>query len=542
MPPLVENTGFEAKPLRLSRGFHHAVGHTLLFATRSVGAPLSPMSRGGRHFPRWLTTDVRRSVASAFTQPLPVRLLIATLAVALTTAVRLAIQPIVGEAVPYATYYLAVEASALLGRWIVGLLAMLASALLAHILFAPIASDREQMGLALFLASGASFCLLTEIFRCIFKDTGVALAVVAPLARETAPRPREGAIDPMQDAVLIIDGGGRILSANRAGAAMFAYPADEIIGASATTLFDLPAGLKSPLIGRDQGLSMTERTAIQGRRKNGAGFSAELTLEKMDFEGNKLLVAIVTDVTDRKKMEREVDAQHASRLDAIGALAAALAHEINQPLAASATYMRVARRLLQKEEHDSSNVLAVLDKATAQTLRAGRIVTNLKDLVRREEPDKTLLSMHALICEAREAFLSDGAPAGFVIDLSCAARNDRILADRAQLGQVFACLMHNANEAMQLSEIAQLLIATSNPDDKTIRVDVSDRGCGLPDSSEEGCFDLFTTTKVRGMGVGLSISKSIIEAHDGRIWAMPNAGGGAVFSFTLPLQESGLDS
>ncbi|WP_330083247.1 ATP-binding protein [Methylocystis iwaonis] len=499
------------------------------------------MSTRGRHFFQRLTKD-GRSVASAFTQPLPVRLLIATLAVAIATALRFAIQPILGEAVPYATYYLAVEASALLGGWIVGLLAMLASAFLAHLLFAPIASDRAQMGLALFLASCASLCLLTGVFRCIFKDKGSALAAVAPLAWQTEPRPRAGAIDAAQDAVLIMDGEGRILSANRAGAAMFAYPADEIIGATAQTLFDLPAGLKSPLIGRAPGLNMTERTAIKGRRKNGARFPAELTLEEMDFDGNRLFVAIVTDVTDRRNMEREVDAQHASRLDAIGALAAALAHEINQPLAASATYMRVARRLLQKSELDCSNVLAVLDKATAQTLRAGRIVLNLKDLVRREEPDKTLLSMHALISAAREAFLSDGAPAGFVIDLSCAAKNDRILADRAQLGQVFASLMHNANEAMQLNEIAQLLIATSNPDDKTIRVDVADRGCGLPDSSEEGCFDLFTTTKVRGMGVGLSISKSIIEAHDGRIWAMPNAGGGAVFSFTLPLQDSGLDS
>jgi C4-dicarboxylate-specific signal transduction histidine kinase len=228
------------------------------------------------------------------------------------------------------------------------------------------------------------------------------------------------------------------------------------------------------------------------------------------------------------------------RLDALGGMATTLAHEINQPLSATATYLKVARRLLDKSRPPGgADVMDVLDKATAQTLRAGRIVTSLRDLVQRGEPDKTIVSMHALIHEAQDSVLAESALSGVAVRLDCRALRDKVVADRTQLRQVLRSLIRNAVDAVQFADRRELVVATSNPDDLVIRVDVTDTGCGI--SADDDCFEPFTTTKAKGMGIGLSISRSIIEAHYGRIWARTNAGGGAVFSFTLPLQDPEID-
>jgi C4-dicarboxylate-specific signal transduction histidine kinase len=221
----------------------------------------------------------------------------------------------------------------------------------------------------------------------------------------------------------------------------------------------------------------------------------------------------------------------------MGGMAAALAHEINQPLAATAAYLRVARRLLEKSGESKSDLLDVLDKATTQALRAGRIVTTLRDLARRGEPDKTIVPVHDLIEETYDALQADKSQLGVEIGLDLTAAKDQALADRTQVKQVLDNLVRNALEAMQTVDRRELVFRTANPDDCTIRVDVIDTGCGFQGLAEDGCFEPFTTTKAKGMGVGLSISRSIIKAHYGRIWAASNPGGGAIFSFTLPLQN-----
>lgn len=229
-------------------------------------------------------------------------------------------------------------------------------------------------------------------------------------------------------------------------------------------------------------------------------------------------------------------------LDTVSGTAAALAHEVNQPLAATVTYLKVARRLLEKSGTDAPEVFDVLEKASQQTLRAGRIVTSLRDLVRRRELDKSFVHINDLIGNTINLPEIAADISHTTIELEKGARRDYALVDREQIRQVIIGLARNALEAMRSTKTRRLVISTSNPDNRTIRVDVIDTGCGLPESWADGAFEPFATTKANSMGVGLSISRSIIERHEGRIWAAPNREGGAVFSFVLPLAESENDA
>lgn len=353
---------------------------------------------------------------------------------------------------------------------------------------------------------------------------------------ETAAR-LQATIDAAQDAVLTMDAEGRIQTINRAGVLMFGYSAEEIAGKS---LEELLASDDRP---RDGDGRAPARCEVRGRRVSGELFPAEMTVSETLFEDRSLLVAFIKDLTERRKIEQQLEELHRSQLEAMGGMAAALAHEINQPLAAVSAYLRVAQRLLVKSaDGGAQSLLDILEKAIAQTLRAGRIVTSLKDLVRGTEPDKTLLGVHEVIHEAAAIAREDCARAGVELELRCDAACDRVVADRSQLRQAIANLMQNATEAMQATQRRELTIVTRNADDHTIIVDVIDSGRGLPGPSDSRFFEPFRTTKPKGMGVGLPISRSIIEAHYGRIWATPNAEGGAVFSFSLPLQSSDVDA
>lgn len=607
-------------------------------------------------------------IASLYGAPLALRLSIAAATVALATAFRLAVLPPLGAALPYATYYLAVEISALLGGLAPGLFAIATSALAAHILFAPMRTATDEIGLALFVSSCALLVAMTELLRrtrlplidaraprmdaaCGLIDAAHILeqfALAAPgvigsfyfdpkgcvacrylsskakdifglgpqeisanpgvflkrldrgdlkkinegLSRSTRDltlwvvefrfrHPEKGSIwiearaiperepdgrliwhgyasditerkhaglalaesgerlqatiDAAPDAVLTMDAGGRILSMNPAGERTFGYAAGEIVGKHARALIEDtgPETLLTPTGGR------SEITAL---RKSGEPFPAELTLASTRLEGQPLLVAFVKDLTEQRDIERRIQELHRDRFAETGGMAAALAHEINQPLAATTTYLGVARRIVQKSPlADDPTLTGVLEKAAAQTLRAGKIVASLRDLIRRGEADKTLISVNELVREARDALLADAPDADIHITVNCLAEQDKLVGDRTQMRQLLANLIRNAIEAMKSEDRRDLILKTSNPDDQTIRVDVIDTGSGLPDSSEEGCFEPFTSTKARGMGVDLSISRSIIEAHYGRIWAAPNHGGGAIFSFALPLQRADMD-
>ncbi|PWB80444.1 MAG: hypothetical protein C3F11_17985 [Methylocystaceae bacterium] len=246
-------------------------------------------------------------------------------------------------------------------------------------------------------------------------------------------------------------------------------------------------------------------------------------------------VAFVLDISERKLAEAQMQRLYADRMNVMESMAAGLAHEINQPLTATVAYLKSARRLLEVEPAQRrASVAETLDKAAAQITRAGQIVNRLREFIAHGEPDKLPVRLHGLIHDAYDT-ASVGAGTGQIqATLRLDAGDDDVLADRVQIEQVLVNLIRNAEDAMRNSQRRELVVSTSS-DETEIEVEISDTGVGLAENVKARLFEPFATTKTQGMGVGLSISRAIIEAHHGKIWAETNPGGGAVFKFTLPL-------
>jgi PAS domain S-box-containing protein len=249
-------------------------------------------------------------------------------------------------------------------------------------------------------------------------------------------------------------------------------------------------------------------------------------------------VAFVLDISEQKQNEARAQRLHADRMAVMQSMAAGIAHEINQPLTASMAYLRALRRLLEmKPELRPTSVAETLERALAQIMRAGEIVSRLRSFIAHGEPDKFPLSVHNLIREAFDAANLAMKEEKIAASLRLDAAQDSVLADKVQIVQVLMNLISNATEAMGPVPRRELEIATTSCAAE-IRIDVIDTGVGLSEKAKASLFEPFATTKPSGMGVGLSISRAIIEAHHGRIWAGSNPEGGAVFSFTLPLASS----
>jgi two-component system sensor kinase FixL len=215
-------------------------------------------------------------------------------------------------------------------------------------------------------------------------------------------------------------------------------------------------------------------------------------------------------------------------------MASTLAHELNQPLAAVALYLETIRDMLAVQNDEPFvSLRSVMDDAAQETLRAGHIVRRLRDFVARGEVDKSLHDLPQVITEASQLALVGARERGirsfFAIDPAATP----VLIDRVQIQQVLVNLMRNAVEAMAESSIRDLKVATSLRADGLVEVTVEDTGPGIAEEIREQLFMAFTSTKADGMGLGLSICRTIIEAHGGRIWMERSDRGGTCFHFTL---------
>lgn len=213
-------------------------------------------------------------------------------------------------------------------------------------------------------------------------------------------------------------------------------------------------------------------------------------------------------------------------------MASSLAHELNQPLSAIANYLNGARQILARE--GQSGAIEGVEKAAEQALRAGDIIRRMRDFLARGEGERTVESLGKLVHEACALALVGAKENGVEVRYRIDAHLDRVLVDRVQVQQVIVNLVRNAFDAMRDQDTRKLDVATRLDGDMAV-VSVSDTGPGLAPEAAERLFQPFFTTKATGMGVGLSISRTIVEAHGGRIWTEPNPGGGAVFHFSVPL-------
>ena len=232
--------------------------------------------------------------------------------------------------------------------------------------------------------------------------------------------------------------------------------------------------------------------------------------------------------------ELQSELVHISRLTAMGEMASTLAHELNQPLSAIANYLKGVRRLLERQGDTQSGIIAdAVDKAAEQALRAGEIVRRLRDFVARGESERRVESIAKLVEEASALALVGAKEQGVRVRTQYDLAVDLVLADKVQVQQVLLNLMRNAIEAMAGSPRRDLSLSTAAAEGMAV-ISVADTGPGIDAEIEAQLFQPFVTTKPHGMGVGLSISRTIVQAHGGRIWTEPNPGGGAILRFTLP--------
>ncbi|BAF90652.1 MULTISPECIES: two-component system sensor histidine kinase FixL [Azorhizobium] len=400
-----------------------------------------------------------------------------------------------------------------------------------------VVADWQSLGLL--TIAGAGIAVLGERLRRTRLDA---------VARDRALLAREAhlssILDTVPDAMIVIDERGIMQSFSITAERLFGYSPSEVIGRNVSMLMPNPHRDQHDLY-LSRYLTTGERRIIgigrvvTGERKDGATFPMELAVGEMHSVSGRFFTGFIRDLTERQNTEarlQELQAElvHISRLTALGEMASTLAHELNQPLSAIANYIKGSRRLLDDGDPKRIPMLqGALDKAAEQALRAGQIIRRLRDFVSRGETERRVESLSKLIEEASALALvgakEHGIQVRYQIDTSC----DLVLADKVQVQQVLLNLMRNALEAMMDASRRQLLVQTTPAEDDMVTVSVCDTGHGISDEMRAQLFTPFVTTKAQGMGVGLSISRTIIEAHGGRIWAEPNAGGGTIFRFTL---------
>ena len=250
-------------------------------------------------------------------------------------------------------------------------------------------------------------------------------------------------------------------------------------------------------------------------------------------------VGAMADLTERHRAEAEIrriqaELIHVSRVSAMGAMASALAHELNQPLAAITNFLSGARRLAAAEAEAKPDLVAALDAAASGAQRAGEILRRLRELVSRGTVSVDLEHLPTLIAEAGVLAFVDEKQRRISHSTAVDAAAEWVRADRIQIQQVLINLIRNAVEAMEGSRRREIVISAAPAAGDMVEIAVADSGHGLGPAHVDELFSEFMTTKSAGMGIGLPICRTIVEAHGGKIWAENRAEGGAVFRFTLP--------
>lgn len=350
-------------------------------------------------------------------------------------------------------------------------------------------------------------------------------------------------LDAATDAMLIVAADGAIAVANAAAARLFRDEPEALVGVSVEDLMperfraahrDLRAEYRAGRRPRPMNVGLE----VQALRRDGTEFSAAVMLAALDDEH---VLATVHDVTERRRTEAELrrmrsDMDQMLALHVASETAAAIAHELNQPLNALAAYTEAARRLLRAGNPRPERLLHALEHAAQQAQRAGRVVRELLEFLRKGEVKTEIVDLNEVVREALAIVEANGF-GGFeaVVDLAPDLRPVR--ANRLQVEKVLVNLLRNGVEAMRAAGIAAQSIVigvTTAAEGEMALVTVRDSGPGLDPVTARRLFEPFFTTKRSGLGMGLAISRSLIEANGGSLWFDPDSGPGATFRFTLP--------
>jgi len=358
-------------------------------------------------------------------------------------------------------------------------------------------------------------------------------------------------LETVPDAMVAIDAAGRILSFSKAAERLFGFAEAELLGENVSTLMPSPDrerhdGYLRRYLDTGEKRIIGIGRLVSGRRRDGSTFPMELSVGEARIGDERVFTGFVRDLTERQDYEQRLhnlqdELAHVSRVTAMGTLATSIAHELNQPLTAIANYVETASALLADPSEETVAIIReALDECASEAVRAGQIVRRLRDFISRGETDRQAVPLMRLINEASAlAFVSTGT---HTLDIAVKVGvDDRVLVDRVQIQQVLLNLIRNAMEAMQDQPHGRLTISAVRRDAEFIEVIVSDSGPGLAPEVAARLFEPFVSTKESGMGVGLSISRTIVEAHEGRIWSDASPYGGASFHFTVPDATGGAD-
>jgi two-component system, LuxR family, sensor kinase FixL len=357
-------------------------------------------------------------------------------------------------------------------------------------------------------------------------------------------------VDSANDAIISKTLDGKITSWNRAAEDLFGYSATEMIGMPITRLFpEDRLHEEAEILERIRAGHALEHYETVRVRKDGTLVDVSVTVSPIrDMRGQVIGASkTVRDITDRKQAEARMQSlsaelNHVARVSEMGQVSAAIAHELNQPLTAVLNYTNVAKRLIASiDPAAKAKSYEAVSKAGEQALRAGQIIRRLRDFVEKRESTRTLEDVNAVTEDALALGLIGIGATDIKTSLALASNLPPVLVDKVQIQQVLVNLLRNAAEAMMAVERRELTVTTAPGTGEWVQVSVADTGCGISEELAERLFHPFVTTKVGGMGIGLAISRSIVESHGGLLTMVSNPGGGTVFQFILPVTQRVVD-
>lgn len=389
-----------------------------------------------------------------------------------------------------------------------------------------------------------------QLFVGIIRDiTEQKTAEAALLEREAK---LASILETVPEAIIVIDERGIMESFSPAAERLFGYPAAEARGRNVSLLMPSPYRERhDDYIARY--LATGERRIIGigrvvvGQRKDGSTFPMELAVGEIVSGGRRLFTGFIRDLTERQETERrlqELQAElfHLSRLSELGQMSSSLAHELNQPLTAVANYVMACRRMMETADGEvSDKILDTMDKAIGQASRAGQIIRRMREFIEKGRTTRTVEDLNKAVEEASALALVGAKEGDIKVRFALDPEITPVRIDKVQIQQVVLNLVRNSVEALASSDRRQLTIRTGLSADGFVEVAVSDTGPGIEETVMKQLFQPFVTTKPKGMGLGLSISRSIIDAHGGRLWAEPNSRQGVTFRFTVPAASEAPD-
>jgi two-component system sensor kinase FixL len=369
-----------------------------------------------------------------------------------------------------------------------------------------------------------------------------ASAGLAPSGKLPSDALFHGALERLPVAALVADRHGRIMVANAAAVKLFGYSRDELIGAPVDMLVctargDSPSS-PSGNVGAAWPVYPAEHSCDRiARCKDGVAFAPEITMVPLCSARASDTLTIVMDRTERQELLRiRQELVHLSRVSTLGELAGALAHELNQPLTAILSNAQAAQRFMATQPVNLAEVREILEDLVNDNHRASEILRRIRVLVKKEAPEPAPLRLDGVVADVVRMVHGDALRRGISLTLDIAPGLPWVHGERVQLQQVLLNVLLNSFEAVEACPVEDrvVMIGAALDGPTMIRVAVRDRGPGLAPDKLDKLFSPYFTSKRDGLGLGLSISRSIVQGHGGRIWAENNEQQGATFYFTLP--------